>query len=101
RRLGNGSPLRNRCAVLLKEMCNRQNALIVVADSVLLVWRMQPVIGQTESHQYRGYAKILGEFSNYRNRSAAAYEHGWGSQHLAECLRRNVDRRMIGIHQDS
>ena len=42
--------------VLFKEVGNRHNPRIIVGNLVFLVWRMQSIVGQAETHEDGGNA---------------------------------------------
>src|SRR5579863_8323121 len=48
-------------AVLFEEMCESAYTVVIVADVVFLVGRMQAVVRQAEAHQNRGNSQVRGE----------------------------------------
>src|SRR5580700_2670419 len=77
------------------------DAVVIIADVVLLVWRMQAVVGQAEAHQDRWDTEVGGEVSDDRDRTAGTREHRRLAKDVAESLRGHADCRMIGIHHES
>ena len=86
--------------VLFKESSYRSNAGVIVGDSELFIRRMQTVVWQTEAHQDRRNAQVLRKFSDDRDRSAGARQHGRATERLAEYRRRRPNGGMISTRAD-
>src|ERR1035438_2474776 len=82
-------------------MRERADAVVVVADVVFLVWRVQAVVRETEAHQDRRNSQVRGEVSDDRDRTAGTREDSRLPEDVAESLRSHTDCRMIDIHHES
>src|ERR1039458_932155 len=76
------------------------NAVVVIADVVLLVWRMQAVVREAEAHQDRRNSEVRREVSDNWYRTAGTREDRRLAEDVADRLRRHADCRMIDIHHE-
>src|SRR4051812_48003543 len=84
-------------AVVSQKACNGLNSCIEVTHAKLLVRRVQAVVGQSEAHEHRGYAKMGGKLADNRDGTSAPDEHSFTAQNLAEDLGGHANRRMVRI----
>src|SRR5580692_1342425 len=63
-------------AVLFKEVGNRFDTGVIIRELVFFVGRVQPVVGQPETHEDARNSQVIGEVANDGNRTAAADKYG-------------------------
>src|SRR5579883_787117 len=85
-------------SVALEEVGDGANAVVEIAQTILFVGRVQPVVGQSKAHQNGRNAEVFGKFAHNWNRAAAANENGRFAEHLLESLGSDVDGGVIRIH---
>ena len=89
-----------RFAVDIEKVGYCPDAIVIVADAILLVRRMKSIVGKAKAHEHRRDAQVLGKLADDWYRTAAANKYCRLAEHLSESLRRNVNGGVIRIYRD-
>src|SRR5579871_5752441 len=74
-------------SVLFEKVGNRHDPGVIVRHFILLVGRMQSIVGKSEAHEDGRNPQVFREISHDGNRPAAANENGFLPQDIAKGLR--------------